>query len=326
MPKVSIIMPVYNCESYVSDSVNSVLNQSERDLEIIVIDDGSSDGSAERLKMLAAADQRISLLSRPSPGGPALARNLGIRHATGSYISFLDADDLYRPEKIARVIEVFERFPETEIVFHDYERFEAGTQQKESFFDTSNFLRLAAGCLAQKAPAVYLCDRNLYQFASITLNPFHTSSMVIRRQLLNSASEWFRQDMLTGEDLEFWLRLVRNARVAVIAEVLSFYRKRPGSLTSDSERFLLGYLSAHEQNFRHGHEDFDQRGRIAYQSKIAQGFFDLGYFYFRNSQSEKARLAYRQSLSRRFRVGTAVAYLKTFVPKTAVEAYREWRD
>ena len=326
MPKISIIMPVHNCESYVSDSVKSVLNQSETDLELIVVDDGSSDGTADQLKSMASADKRISLLFRPSPGGPASARNLGLRRATGGYISFRDADDLYHPEKVARVINIFETIPEADIAFHDYERFDADPDQKDSFFNTSNFLQLAAGCLTQKSAGVYLCDRTLYQFASITLNPFHTSSMVIRRQLLDRVAEWFRQDMITGEDLEFWLRLVRNARVAVVAEILSFYRKRPGSLTSDSERFLLGYLGAHEQNFRQGHEEFDQRSRIAYQFKIAQGFFDLGYLYFRNSQSQKARLAYRQSLARRFRVGTVVQYLKTFVPKIAIEAYREWRN
>jgi glycosyltransferase involved in cell wall biosynthesis len=99
---VSVIMPVYNAEAWLPRAIDSVLSQSHNHLELIAIDDGSSDRSPGMLDAYAAIDARIRVLRQACNGGVAAARNAGIAAARGDYISFLDADDWWHPEKLER--------------------------------------------------------------------------------------------------------------------------------------------------------------------------------------------------------------------------------
>ena len=94
MIKISVIIPVFNCEEFVEQSIRSVLCQTIRDLEVICIDDGSSDMSSQLIKRIQMEDERVILIQQKNQGAGA-ARNIGIQRARGKYISFLDADDYY---------------------------------------------------------------------------------------------------------------------------------------------------------------------------------------------------------------------------------------
>ncbi len=108
-PLVSVIMPVFNGTVTLHQSMISVLSQSIRDLELIVVDDGSSDSSAEIAEHLAQTDDRVRLARRAKSGGPAAARNTGIATAKGSYLAFCDADDMWLEHKLERQLECAER-------------------------------------------------------------------------------------------------------------------------------------------------------------------------------------------------------------------------
>jgi glycosyltransferase involved in cell wall biosynthesis len=103
-PLVSCIVPVYNGERYLGDALGSVFEQTHNNLEVLVVDDGSTDGSAE----VACRFNNVQLIKK-SNGGSASARNLGIAQARGDYVAFLDADDLWLPCKIERQLKTFER-------------------------------------------------------------------------------------------------------------------------------------------------------------------------------------------------------------------------
>src|SRR3954453_10527365 len=98
---VSVIIPAYNAGATVERTISSVLNQTYSSIEVLVVDDGSTDNTAVLVQRMADADPRIKLLQKPN-GGVALARNFGIAHAAGEFIAPLDADDLWHPEKIAK--------------------------------------------------------------------------------------------------------------------------------------------------------------------------------------------------------------------------------
>lgn len=105
-PKVSVIVPVYNLEDYIERTINSLQNQTYQNLEIIIVDDGSSDSSLSIIERLAATDTRIIYRSQPN-GGAAKARNTGLSLATGDYITFVDGDDMLSPNAISDNIGYF---------------------------------------------------------------------------------------------------------------------------------------------------------------------------------------------------------------------------
>lgn len=101
-PEVSIVVPVYNAASYLEQTVAMVQKQSFTDWELLLVDDGSSDESASMMKRMAEQEERIRLFFQKENGGAARARNTGIREAKGRYLAFLDADDVWKPEKLER--------------------------------------------------------------------------------------------------------------------------------------------------------------------------------------------------------------------------------
>ncbi|MDX2098790.1 MAG: glycosyltransferase family 2 protein, partial [Leptolyngbyaceae cyanobacterium bins.59] len=114
MPKVSVVLPVYNVQSYIQQTVTSVLNQTYSDFELLIVDDGSTDRSIEFCRQ--CTDPRLRILSQQNRG-LAGARNTGIRHATGEYIALLDGDDLWHPEKLERHVQHLDRTPRVGISF-----------------------------------------------------------------------------------------------------------------------------------------------------------------------------------------------------------------
>ena len=121
-PVVSVVMPAYNAERFVDEALESVLKQSYQRLEVIVVDDGSTDGTAARVQ---AYGNPVRYLQQVNAGVGA-ARNRGLEAATGDYIAFLDADDLWRPEKLDVQLEIAARNPESGLIACDGVRFAEG--------------------------------------------------------------------------------------------------------------------------------------------------------------------------------------------------------
>jgi len=111
-PLISVILPVHNSEKYLRDALHSVFNQDYTPIEIIIIDDGSTDGTSQIVKEYAGKVQYTFQQNQ----GPAAARNLGIQKANGDFITFIDADDLWPEDKLKHQMGCFEQYPETEIV------------------------------------------------------------------------------------------------------------------------------------------------------------------------------------------------------------------
>lgn len=109
MKKVSIIIPVYNCENYIEKSIESVLTQKYSNLEVIVVDDGSTDNSFRICEKIKDADQRVQLYTKKN-GGVSSARNVGLKKATGDYIMFLDADDYIEKETIYECMKIINKY------------------------------------------------------------------------------------------------------------------------------------------------------------------------------------------------------------------------
>lgn len=138
-PKVSVIIPVYNAEKYLNESLDSILAQTLTDIEIICVDDGSTDSSSAILEQYAKEDGRITVLQQNNKGAGA-ARNLGMKCATGKYFYFFDADDKCDPTMLEETVSIAEKVSADIVAFNFYRFFEDGTERKISGGIHINFL------------------------------------------------------------------------------------------------------------------------------------------------------------------------------------------
>jgi len=214
-PAVSVVMPVFNVAPFVRRAVESVLNQTFTDFEIIVVDDGSTDGTIEALQPMC--NSRLHIVRQANAGSSA-ARNAGIQRATAPYIAFIDGDDLWAPQKLAIHYEIMEEHPEIDLSFS------YSTVIDENGDSTGRFSRPARG---------YISFREL-----LIENLVHNgSAAVVRREALDKAG-WFDVSLRSAVDHDLWLRvaLVRPNNVYCIPKFLTSYRMREGQITKDWRR------------------------------------------------------------------------------------------
>jgi glycosyltransferase involved in cell wall biosynthesis len=225
-----VICPTYNGADFVLDALNTVARQSEPPFELIVSDDGSTDGTIDLLERFRAefsANFPTRIIRNPH-GGPGVARNRGVLAAQGDWIAFLDSDDLWAPEKLARVREAIARHPESNFFCHNEEhRLLDGRVEILDYGATYNEN-------APLPPQLYM--RNF----------FSTSAVICSRDLVLSAG-MFDEDLMSAQDYELWLRMSPDLRPCFIRETLGAYIDRPGSITLGkrwrrSRNVLIVYL------------------------------------------------------------------------------------
>lgn len=322
MRRASVIVAAFNGEAHIRDCLNSIASQTIKDIEIIVVDDGSSDGTVTAVKKLTATDNRISVHPTSHSGYPSVVRNIGLSLATGQVVGFLDDDDLYHPAKVERCLRIFATFPDVDVVFHDLRRFQQLPGETFTFFERTRFLERAAGCVSYVGENTYLCGKEFYNFVSCQFSPLHTSTVMLRRGVLSQMDGWFPEDMRLCEDTDLWYRILKQRRAAFTGEVLSYHRQRPGSLTDDPVACLTAAVRVNSDNLIRGADVLSQAEQEMLRSKIAAQLLDLGYQDFCRFDTRAARRAYRRSMRTRFRANALAAYLKTFAPQPVVHFYR----
>jgi glycosyltransferase involved in cell wall biosynthesis/predicted SAM-dependent methyltransferase len=207
-PRVSVILPTYNRASLLKYALDSVMSQTYRDLEVIVVDDGSTDKTAE---IAESYSRGVRYFYIEHSGLPSVPRNAGLRLAQGDYVAFLDSDDEWLPVKLERQVEVLETHPAVGLV-------------------CSNALALEHG---QSAPGrVYLRDdqgASGWVLAKLLADNFVITSTAVMRRSLLSRTGLFSQDPLLRalEDYDLWLRIATHGQIYYLPEALAIYRDDP---------------------------------------------------------------------------------------------------
>ncbi|MCJ2184596.1 glycosyltransferase [Novosphingobium sp. 1949] len=223
-PTFSIIMPCYNCEATLARAVRSVLEQSWNDFELILVDDGSRDGTFTLAGVFARTDPRVRVLSQVNQGASA-ARNRGLAEAKGALIAFLDADDWWEPGKLAAHRASHEADPALDVTF-------AG------IVFVPDVLRRKA-LTQSKVPAGRLCLAQI-----LSENPVCTMSNVVARRAVFARHGAFREDMTHAEDQEWLTRLVaQGAQVRGIRARLVCYRTSEAGLSAQLDAMYAGWRS-----------------------------------------------------------------------------------
>jgi len=237
---VSVVIPTYNRAHTVLDAVRSVLSQGFRDLELIVVDDGSTDDTAARLA--AVSDPRLRVIMGRHAGVSA-ARNLGVSKASGTLVSFLDSDDLWHPDKLAAEVAFLARHPEVHAVFTDLEK-RHGAQVFPSFMrETAVFARRLEHAAYPQGLVLEARDMRLCLLEEVPIKP---SALTMRRAAFDAVGG-FDETWSSSEDWEFLLRLAREHRFAYLDRPLAVLHISPDSLhildQSRGERAMIRLLA-----------------------------------------------------------------------------------
>jgi glycosyltransferase involved in cell wall biosynthesis len=212
-PKVSVIVPTYNRERFVLEAVRSALGQTFSDLEVIVLDDGSTDRTAEGIREIT--DARVRYFLQENTGRPGVVRNRAIAQARGEYVAFLDSDDAWLPGKLARQLAEAEAHPEAGLIYSFTREVDRAGRPGAVF--GPNF------------------DGSGSQFEQLLfLNFIPIQTVLVPRRVLEDVGTFDESPEFRAiEDYELWLRIAARYPIRLVPEVLAFYRVHEGGISAD---------------------------------------------------------------------------------------------
>lgn len=258
MRKVSVIMPAYNCAGFIKESIESVLNQTYRDYELIIVDDGSSDATGSIAERYAASLPGIVRCLHLENKGPGAARNAGIQNAAGDYIAFLDSDDTWLPGKLEKQVAVLERDRHIGLVYCD-NYFVDG--ERNVLWGHRRTVTLHRGMIADR----------LFQHCFII-----TSGTVARKACIDSIG-YFREDIKTGEDYDYFLRLSYRFKIDWIEEKLFERRAVTDSLSNGDDCIIMTNDLEILTRFVQDQPEFYNEYRQIVRERLSSYYFTLGY-------------------------------------------------
>lgn len=231
MPLVSVIIPCYNQGRFLHEAVNSVFNQTFQDWECIIVNDGSKDNTANVIQQLMKLDNRIRCINKAN-GGLGSARNAGLRKAQGTYLQFLDADDLLEANKFARQVEDLKKRAQGTIAVSDHFPFDDKTKEF--------------------APRMYISpffDEKEFKKEIITEWEFRKSipchNFLIPKETLSHNNISFNESLPNHEDWVFWCQVFYYATgICYQNEKLVKYRMWKSSMSTQKQRMAEGFLAA----------------------------------------------------------------------------------
>lgn len=234
-PLVSVIVCAFNAEAFIAETLQTILSQTYQHLELVVVDDGSTDGTAAIVNSFGAVDPRVHYFYQPNTGLSA-ARNSGLRRCSGELICFFDADDLMPSDRLALQVDFLHRHIGVQMVICDYRNFSEQGQEEQTHFQT---------CPQLQAQLTGRAEFVLEDACAILANENFgiAGTPMLRRSLLDKAPN-FDERLRSCEDFHFYFRLARHTKVGIINKVGMLRRIHGNNLTGNWQRMLSnGVLS-----------------------------------------------------------------------------------
>jgi glycosyltransferase involved in cell wall biosynthesis len=294
--KISVIIPTYNYGRYILEAIESVQRQSVPDLEIIVIDDGSSDDTQRVL--CGVSDVRLRVHRTPNRGISA-ARNEGLRRARGKFIAFLDADDRWRPGKLRLQLQMMESEPDLGAVFTNFVRFrddEVFPLDQFAFFPE---LRRVPSVVSRAGHGRRVVGEAFSQFVAFGEFPTWVQTMLFRAEVIRGMRFPAKHQTQGAvryslcEDLHFCLRAFDRAPVGYLEEPLVEVRRHGENITSRLSEMPHAKLEALRLLET---EALNARARAALRRRVGRAWVDSGRIHVGEGRFWKGLLAYREAM------------------------------
>lgn len=312
MPAVSVVIPVYNCERYLRQTLDSVLAQDFRDFEIVVVDDGSTDASRRIVEeYMTREPQRIRLIPLQN-GGVCIARNTGLRESRGRYVAMLDHDDYWYPNKLSSQLEVFRADPELGMVFTEDKRWLPDAHGR--FAEPDTFADLSA-------PQGIDPDFSGWVYHKLLLECFVlTSTALIAREVYDSVGA-FDESLPYSEDWELFIRISRKYRFAKLRQVSTLYRQHAlqGSKVARDVDYATRLIERSLDTWGPVGPDGSRVDPVALRRTLARLSYWHGMLHLRGGSVATARAALAravrlQPMTGRYLIGFARSCLAPAIP------------
>lgn len=295
MPKISVIIPTYNSVRYIGEAIKSVLIQTFKDYEIIVIDDASTDGTAELLSRFAGAVQYVR---NENNKGCAFSKNVGVDLARGEYIAVLDSDDVWLPRNLELKINFLERQKTAPVVCSDFEIF-GDCYCESSFKKRKIFSERTKGEAFIVEDTLALLIQQCYMFTSTTL--LRTDVVRGFGNFINSGSD----------DYDLFLRISREANLGCINEVLVKKRDHEGNLSKNRDTNFLTRTEALKRVLLS--PGLGKRHKGIVLRRLSENAFDFGCWQLRQKNANGALEKFSTSLQYNFSFKVLLYKIKTYL-------------
>lgn len=306
---ISAVIPAYNSAKFIRAAISSIQAQTHPVDEIIVVDDGSTDDTEN---VVAQISDSI-VYCKQANQGPSAARNRGIALAKGDWIAFLDADDQWTPDKIAKQLAILELHPELKLISGDMAEIDnddrlitASVLAKHNFLESFQQL---AGRPIPNALAVL-----------VKKNFIPTGTVLVKRDTILVAGS-FSTAIRFGEDLEMWAKIATNHPISCLPEVLMLRRQHGSNATQESERMLIDLTKVMASLRTYAKEQLTNQG-IAPSALVSDAYWMLGYWYFSRGKNDQALIAFAASLKEHFRLNTLAHLTCCCLPQPIIQRMR----
>lgn len=300
MPRVSVVIPAYNAARFIAEALHSTLAQTYTDVEVVVVDDGSIDGTAE----IAAATPGVTTL-RQQNAGVSTARNTGVAATRGEFIAFLDADDVWHADKIRAQVALLDRYPESDLTY----------------------TRSADDHAAVEGQSALPLDRHslITELEPTFLHPYLvTSSVMVRRTAFDRVGG-FDPSLRYAEDVNFFLRVVLDRPLVPLLECTAVYKRTVANSLGDDSAAGYEKLIALYAHLRDERAEFFQNNR----SLISKAFADLHLRHsrclMRTGERYAAIRAAARSLAARPSAAASIALTTACTPSPLLHAARSFK-
>jgi glycosyltransferase involved in cell wall biosynthesis len=300
-PLVSVVIPVFNAERFLHETLGSVFAQDYRNIEIIAVDDGSVDGSRA---ILAGYGNDVRVIHQEN-GGPARTRNAGLRVCKGKYVAFLDADDLWHPSKTTIQVQQLETNEDIGLVHNNWLVIKDGDENAIQIFLRTK-IPISPAEVDDKLSGWMYCKLLM---ESVVM----CSAPMIRRDLIREAG-YFNEALRKGEDYDYWIRLSRLTRFRKLKSDLSIYRIHEHGISQSPTPTNYAAIVLENALCRWGRKGPDgcTVSAIVMRNRLSLVWYGFGCLHFRAGNYGIARASFSKSLKYApWRLASVKTYLET---------------
>lgn len=312
--KISAVIPTFNSAEYLSNAIKSILDQTNTVDEIIVVDDGSNDGTKN---VVSQFGKRVIYIYQEN-SGPSAARNIGIHTAKNDWIAFLDADDQWVSDKIEKQIKMLSQNPDTVLFAGDMREVDP------------HLNILTPSVLEKHNLRSYFHSKSVFtsfEATSLLLNKnfIPTGTVLVRKDILRSLGG-FNTAIRYGEDLELWLKISMLYSIACSPDIMMLRTKHDKNATLFTENMLkdLVHVMISINQWMNNSADVKVKTNINYY--ISNAWENLGYYYFSNNLLKHARQCYGESFSTNPSFNVFIHYIASLMPAHLIKFFKSIKN